>query len=127
MAKRRSQSDHDRMVLTIAVNLGVAGHSDIRADLLGQQQPEKITWRNADKGHIPDVTAIDLGRVFHLYEVETDDSINEEHTADQWGLFSAFAAQNGAIFHVAVPQTSVSDANLRALTLGLTNVYVVGL
>jgi len=115
------------MVKTIALNLGVARYTDIRADLEGYETPEKVTWKETQKGHVPDVTGKDLNGVLHLYEVETEDSINEEHTTDQWNLFSAFAAQHGAVFHVAVPQTSVLDAKIRALSLDLSNVDVFGL
>jgi hypothetical protein len=45
-----------------------------------------------------------------FFEVETCDSIDEEHTEDQWILFSAQAIQEKVKFIVIVPKVCEQDA-----------------
>ena len=93
------------------------GFRDVQADLHGHTQPDIITWTETGRGHIPDVTA-NNGQL-HVFEVETDDSIYDQHTEDQWNLFANFAQQHGARFWIVVPKGSESDAQLRLNQLGL--------
>lgn len=106
------------MVAAAARHLVAKGFRDVKADVSGVPQPTKIVWSGTGRGHIPDVTG--LGSEFNLFEVETADSINDEHTADQWGLFSAYAAQHGAVFWVVVPVGSENAAHQRLKDLSLT-------
>lgn len=116
--KRRNQSEHDRMVLAAARHLVAKGFRDVKADVAGFTQPAKIGWSGTARGHIPDVTG--WGSEFNVFEVETADSINQEHTADQWSLFAAYAGQHGAVFWVVVPFGSAAAASQRLKDLGLT-------
>ena len=113
MTKRRSQLKHDRMVRDIAELLVERGYQDIRADITGYKRPDIIS------GHIPDVTAWDKNGEFNLFEVETEDSIYDQHTEDQWRLFSAYARQHSARFWVVVPKGWGGDAQKRANDLGI--------
>lgn len=117
MVMRKSQSDHDNMVVYAARFLMAKGFQNVQADLPGWSQPAKITWKNTGQGHIPDVTGDNDGQ--NLFEVETDDTINIDHTADQWRLFAAYADQHQAKFWVVVPQGSrpKTEARLRQLNL----------
>ena len=114
--KRRNQSEHDRIVKAVADHLVAKGFRDVRADLPGWPQPEKIVWKQNSRGHIPDVTG--WGSEFNLFEVETADSISDQHTADQWTLFAAYAGQHSAVFWVVVPVGSEAAANQRLKELG---------
>ena len=67
MSKRKSQSDHDNMVLYGAKFLASEG-GNVKADVNGWPQPESI------QGHIPDITTTGI-----IVEVETDDSIFDPH------------------------------------------------
>ena len=111
MAKRRSQSEHDRMVTYTANFLVQKDFRNVKADVPGYPTPEIITWKSTGKGHIPDVTG--EGAEFNLFEVETADSINDQHTEDQWTLFAAFAKQHESVFWVVVPKGSESAAQQR--------------
>lgn len=126
MPKRRSQSDHDDMVRTLASHLKQNQHTDVKADIEGYTQPALLHWETTQQGHIPDVTST-RGHDF-LFEVETADSINDTHTQDQWKLFSANAKQHSKSFVVVVPKGSEAEARQRAQLLGvaLLDVWTVG-
>jgi hypothetical protein len=79
----------------------------------------RIIWTNTNEGHVPDVTA-DLGGKAYLVEVETADTIEDEHTESQWRLFAAFAQQHNKIFVVVVPMASKAAAEIQLRRLGLT-------
>ncbi|MBO8183121.1 MAG: hypothetical protein H0Z28_10075 [Archaeoglobus sp.] len=117
MTKRRSQSDHDKMVRYVVDYLKDKGFRNIKADISGFDKPNKIIWKTTGEGHIPDVTA-ENGSL-HIFEVETEDSINDQHTEDQWELFAAYAKKYSAKFWVVVPQGSRDLAEKRLNQLGL--------
>ena len=117
MVKRKSQSDHDRIVRYVADFLVTKNYSAVRADIPGFDQPMRITWTNTGQGHIPDVTA--QGQQFNLFEVETADSIDDPHTRDQWSLFATYAGGHNAVFWVVVPNGSGVAARRRLTQLGI--------
>jgi hypothetical protein len=119
MAKRKDQSLHDTMVADLAAHLAKSGYTNIMADLKGKATPELMKWKGQTAGHIPDVTAAKDGKL-HIFEVETDDSIGDQHTEDQWKLFSATAEVRKGYFYVLVPKASVSTAQVRAKLLSVT-------
>lgn len=121
--KRASQTTHDSMVKTLIDYISKNNFTEIKADLKDFTTPSKISWKDKGDSHIPDVTGKHAG-VIHLFEVETDDSINVEHTKSQWKLFGAFANQNGAIFIPVVPAGSKQNALLVLNELGLKTVDV---
>lgn len=126
MVKRKNESEHSSMVGTLANHLSGEAYKEIKADHISHTRPDIITWKNTGKGHIPDVTATKDGKQY-LFEVETCDSINEQHTEDQWTLFSANAKQYGKIFIVVVPKSCEQDANNRVKSLGVTaSVWTIG-
>jgi hypothetical protein len=101
---RSSQAEHDLMVQMLARGLAAAGHGNVRAHVEGWDPPGEIAWRGVGRGHVPDVTA--TGEGFELYEIETADSIEHPHTAEQWESFNAFARRNNLLFTVVVPKGS---------------------
>lgn len=126
MVKRSSQTSHDTMVRSVANHLKGEGHSNIKADLPEYDKPELIYWENTQRGHIPDITSTKNQK--YLVEVETDDSINDSHTEDQWKLFSANAKEHSKMFIVVVPKASEAQARQRARELGISvdAVWTVG-
>ena len=54
-----------------------------------------------------------------LFEVETEDTIHDEHTEQQWEAFSAYADSHMADFWVVVPKAKKGDARERVYALGL--------
>lgn len=89
------------MVRQLVEYLRLHGFRYIRAHLPEHIIPDRIFWNDTGKGHIPDVTGKDSE--LHIYEVETQESIDYPHTSDQWKLFAAYAAQFNAVFVVVVP------------------------
>jgi len=126
LAKRRDQSKHDSMVKSVADHVSTTRHTNVKADIAGYNAPDMIYWENSKKGHIPDVTS--SSDTHYIFEVETDDSINDPHTEDQWKLFSANAQQYSKKFIVVVPKGSEQQARMRANQLGVTldDVWTVG-
>jgi hypothetical protein len=113
MAKRKSQSDHDVMVKQVADILISKRHQNVKADLKGYIQPNLLRWKGENSGHIPDVTSQLDGKLKIIVEVETDDSINDQHTSDQWKLFSAYAKRDNAEFIIVVPKGAEAKAEKR--------------
>ena len=94
---RADQKKHDQMVCAIVGALYEQNYSDIRADLQNFAKPEKIT------NCIPDVSAIKNSHLY-LYEIETSDTIDIEHTRKQWKEFSDYAAKySNVTFTVVIP------------------------
>ena len=124
MAKRISQLEHDRIVKDIANLLIEKNYSDVKADLPDFEKPAKITWKKSHEGHIPDISGQKEG--LKIFEVETSDSIDDQHTKDQWTLFGKHATENDMTFWVVVPQRSVPAANQRLKELDIkANVWGV--
>lgn len=120
MAKRISQSDHDKMVKLVADWLTANNYKSIKADITGYDSPDKIKWSGNPSGHIPDNTALNSDSKPFIFEVETHDSIDDQHTEDQWKLFSAHAKNNNGEFYVVVPNNSRSAAENRVKSLNIT-------
>ena len=114
--KRINQSNHDQMVRGVYNHLIANGYNNVKADLTGLTRPDLICWSSTTKGYIPDVTAGSNGASM-VIEVETDDSIYDQHTEDQWRLFAANAEQHGKTFVVVVPKASESTARTRLAQL----------
>ena len=117
MAKRKSQTDHDNMVKSLADHLIAHNYSNVKAAINGYDYPSKITWRSTGQGHFPDATARDTQS--QIFEVETEDSINDSHTEDQWKLFAAHANNTGGVFTVVVPHGCSQAAQVRLNQLNL--------
>jgi hypothetical protein len=81
------------------------------------EKPALITQDRHPSGQIPDVTATGIQLV--LFEVETDDTIHDPHTKDQWELFASHAERHSADFWIVVPKSRLGDARERVSTLGL--------
>lgn len=113
MAKRKSQSDHDIMVRKIIEEITKTGYSDIRADLPNEKKPDLIN------NCIPDVTGKIPPWLF-IFEVETDDSIDDSHTESQWKTFADYAIINNERFVVVIPLGSKNKAENRLNKLGIT-------
>jgi len=117
MAKRKSEFEHTHLLEILGEWLYGQGVTDIRADTDGFNRPDKLTLAGDDEGDTPDATAV--GEKFLIYEVETPDSINDEHTERQWKLFATYAAENNGTFYIVVHPMSVVDARKRVKELAL--------
>ena len=64
----------------------------------------------------------------YVFEVETEDSIYDSHTEDQWRLFSANARAHQKSFVVVVPKGFEQQAHQRARDMSITidDVWTVG-
>ena len=126
MAKRKYQSNHDQMVRDVYNYLISNGFRNVKADLKGLAQPELIYWTSTENGHIPDLTASRNG-TRQIFEIETSDSIFDQHTENQWKLFAANAQQDGKTFFVVVPKGSEDLAKSRLAQVDIqAEVWTVG-
>ena len=126
MATRKSQTSHDQMVWDVYNHLISNSYRDVKADLQSLTKPDLIHWTSNKKGHIPDLTAKYNGNEF-IFEVETTDSIFDQHTEDQWRLFAANANQYGKSFRVVVPKSSKEAVDSRLNQLGIqADIWTVG-
>lgn len=113
-----TQVDHDEMVRNAVNFLRNNGYTNIKAHLSGFDTPSLIRWEGQYNGHIPDVEAYGNGRL-SLFEVETADTIDDQHTANQWKLFAAHAKNNNGEFWVIVPRGKKYAAEQRIINLGI--------
>ena len=121
---QQSQAFHDKMIKRLADSLIGKKFRDVRADHPDYSaKPLPIVMEQFTSFHIPDVTAVGIQNV--LFEVETDETIDDAHTREQWGLFASYAERNGAEFWIVVPSASMDDARDRVASLGL-NAKVMG-
>jgi hypothetical protein len=119
-----SQLFHDKMIKQLADSLVSKKFRDVKADHPDYpHKPSPIVVESFTSFHIPDVTAVGIQMV--LFEVETDDTINDPHTLEQWQLFASYADLNRAEFWIVVPKASMDDARERLADLGL-NAKVMG-
>ncbi|MBI5444170.1 MAG: hypothetical protein HY900_23535 [Deltaproteobacteria bacterium] len=124
MTQRKSQADHDRMIGEVVSFLREKGYGEIRADLPDFEHPEEIVWRATGRGEVPDVTARSTS--FIVVEVETEDTIEDAHTTEQWRLFSEHAREVRGEFFVVVPKGFMAHAWRRLKLLGLeANVWEI--
>ena len=113
-----SQSLHDGMIKQLAEHLVGKKFRDVRADHPEFcDKPAAIAGQDDTPGLIPDVTATGVQMV--LFEVETDDSINDPHTKEQWERFSSYADKNMADFWIVVPKANKDEARERVSSLGV--------
>lgn len=115
---RKDQLAHDSLVLSACRALAGDGFTNLRADVQGYTQPVRVIWRATSEGHIPDISAA-KGGVPYLFEIETPDTINTEHTASQLKLFDAHMANNNGQAWVVVPVIAEKEAKSLIGTLGL--------
>ena len=131
MIRHQTQTEHDALIKFAAEYLKERDFRNVMADLAGYGAPQKITCpasaglpaaclpeRQGEAGHIPDITA--EYQHLNIFEVETADSIDDAHTAEQWKLFANYARDTNVRFWVVVPSGSVMSAHQRLKTLRLT-------
>src|SRR5690349_21011789 len=102
MAVRASKLAHMLMVRSLVLDLQKKGFRNIHADLNGLAKPSRVDGAPEDEMYVPDV--IGDGRELNVFEVETADTIYDDHTADQWKSFSDFAKERNGKFWVVVPK-----------------------
>mgnify|MGYP006977845567 CR=1 FL=1 len=102
MGKRQIPAQHDRLVSYLAGYLRMEGYEEICADIDGYEKPMWVPIRKTGKSETPDLTC--YKKQFHVFEVETEDSIVDRHTSEEWRLFASYAQEEGGTFWVAVPQ-----------------------
>ncbi len=115
---QQSQAFHDKMIKRLADSLISKKFRDVRADHPDfPEKPAPIVTDGFPLRHVPDVTARGIQMV--IFEVETDETINDPHTREEWEIFSSYAQRNGAEFWVVVPKASMEDADRRLADLNL--------
>lgn len=115
--KRLSESQHEYLVRNMAELLFAGPYRDVRVDLPGYDMPDKVFREGAAVYMLPDLTA--RGTKFFVFEVETADSIDDEHTLEQWPMFAAHAQRMKGEFWVVVPRRCGGIAMGRLKELGL--------
>ena len=111
MRSTKTQSDHDKMVKTMADKFERDGMS-VQADHIGHRngQPSEIA------GHIPDVLASNYQKKIIL-EAETPETISLDDTKKQ---MQAFSNVQGTEFHMIVPRGHTADLKQQAREWGIS-------
>jgi len=120
MSGKKDQSAHDKLVKAVVDSLSPELYSDIKANISGYQTPSKIVWANSGDGYIPDITG-NVADFQYIYEVETEETISNEHTKNKWKLVSDYAAKHNSIFVIVVPKgcrnTALTQADESDITV----------
>jgi hypothetical protein len=103
---------HDSMVRALANELMSQGYY-VYADISGFTQPQEI------RGYIPDIIAVKEKSTV-IAEAETCDTIDTEHTREQYKVFSTVP---GTDFHVIVPESCLTSAQYYANIWGISVDY----
>jgi len=94
---------HDDMVKVVVDYLKAHGFTSIKAEIEGYSCPEEIEWKVSKIKHRPAVSCF-KGATNYIFEIETEDSISNDHTQSQCKLFAAYAAEHQCKFILAVPE-----------------------
>ncbi|OFW18283.1 MAG: hypothetical protein A3H97_24030 [Acidobacteria bacterium RIFCSPLOWO2_02_FULL_65_29] len=119
LAQLFAESEHDRLLEKLRARLVANLYSDIKVDLPGYVKPDRIVWTDTQRGHEPDATAYYLMKQ-HVFEVETADSLGDEHTYEQCRLFAAYVRDKFAEFTLIVPSGSGFAARSQLHRWGLS-------
>ena len=95
-------SERDRLVQKLGSWMESILFSNIKVDLPGHVKPNRIVWNATQHGHEPDATAYHLLKQY-VFEVETADSLGDQHTHEQYRLFAAYSRDSFAEFTLVVP------------------------
>lgn len=121
------QGKHGYMVARMVEYIKLTGYSDIKANIPGLDPPSRIYWKNdPGDGHIPDLTGCRNG-IYHIFAIETEDTISDAHTKAQWKLFASFVNESGNAFVVVVPEGYRDQAfeQITKLNVDVTDVLTV--
>ncbi len=118
MAVRTSRLAHMLLIRSLILRLQKSGYKHLRADLQGLKRPETISGNPLDETYVPDVTGYGLEE--NIFEVETPDTIYDEHTEKQWTSFAEYAKKRNGKFWVVVPRGAGEDAQSRLHRLNLS-------
>lgn len=122
MSKRINQMHHDYMIRYMVTQLLHAGYNKIRADIPGYKKPYPV---DLSQDQLPDLTA-EKNKQLVLVEVETDDSIEEDHTKTEWTALYQYVLEKHGIFIFVGPGISRNKFQKRARQLGISRFQFVG-
>ncbi len=118
MNESRAHSKHKDLVETLVNALAFSKcFSDIRADLPGYDQPERISLEKRGIGFKPDVTAVSTQ--LNIFEIETSTSLNDSKTDEKWRILAAYLLQKSGKFWAVVPSPlrQMGIEKMRALNI----------
>jgi len=108
LRKYEAQKTHDALVEMMVNHFAYLGYSDICADIPGYRRPNDIYWTNSpDVRYRPDLTCKknDAQQTLIILEAETCETLESDHTEEQFRLFRANTNQNKGEFHIVVPRS----------------------
>lgn len=118
---------HDALVTRACNNLIANHYTGLKADVDPYERPDRIYWESNGDGHIPDTTATAKDGVFCIFEIETPDTIDIEHTEKQLVLFNAYAHEHKGRAYLVVPNSAGAQAKacIARLNLDYTSVWAI--
>jgi hypothetical protein len=120
-------SEHDQLILMMARYFNQLGYTDIKADIPGWTKPDYIYWtNNPNNWYYPDLTCLDKSGISIILEAETCNTLNDEHTKEQFEIFRARANKINGRFEVVVPRIC-NESNGRDLIQKIANSWGIRL
>ena len=125
MSKRFSQTEHDALLLNLGEFCLEQGFSELRLDLPDAfcARPDTLRLLQSDQFETPDASGMFEGQEY-IFEVETEDSVEDEHTVSQWRIIAEYTAETGKKMVIAVPGQAVETVWRRLEELGIKGAEV---
>lgn len=102
MAKKLNK---EAIIKSLIQNLKKKGFKNIKANIKGQDSPEKVSYKWAQKSFAPDVTAEDEAEHTFFYQVHTKILKSEiQEYFQRWILFTSLAHTSGGKLTLLVPK-----------------------
>lgn len=120
MPTAESQVLREAIILALAEQLERQGLLSISADHVpGWPKPPELRLRGQARGAVPDLHIQDEQRVW-IFEVETEDALEDPETAEQLAHFAAVARRRkGHLFRVVVPDGAAEACRAKLADWGL--------
>ena len=117
MTVRIDQKIRDIIINIVINHLKSRKFKNIKANIDEYDKPEKISWENGNS-YIPDVTG-EENSILNIWDVETEDSLNDKQSENKWKTFAAHASQKRSEFHIVVPKDKGHNVQKRLRDIGI--------
>lgn len=117
MTVRKDQKIHEIIINIVVNHLKSRNFENIKANIDKYEKPEKISWENGNS-YIPDITG-EENSILNIWDVETEDSLIDEHSEDKWKAFASHASQKRSEFHIVVPKDKGHNVQKRLRDIGI--------
>ena len=119
MLKNLFKPDELKKLEYVVKTLVKRNHENIRVKLPGYKLPQNVVKKSSDTSFSPDITSM-KNKKMRVFALVTKRTIKDPEISEKWTLFSEFADQNNAIFHIAFPPEIIEQVKEKLIELDIT-------